>query len=103
MTVTSFKDGHSGGGTKMAVEVVIIEAPEDEAVSVFYSRYGRNPYRITCTCCGPDYSVEEWDTLDEAIEFWHGFCNYECIVIPDGQIEEIEKHLSVPVQGWTYN
>ena len=61
---TSFYDMHSGGGTKVEpYKMILIEAPEKEAISVFYSRFGRNPLRVTCTCCGEDYEVEEGELL----------------------------------------
>jgi len=74
---TSFHDMHSGGGQKLDWARIFIEAPEDEAVRIFYSRFGRNPHRVTCTCCGEDYSVYEEATLERATAFprnceWRG-------------------------------
>lgn len=66
MTVTKFWDMHSGGSQKLGWDKIYIEAPEDEAIRVFYSRFGRNPYRVTCTCCGEDYSISEHADLEEA-------------------------------------
>lgn len=66
MTWTHFNDSHSGGGTKLDWEHIYIEAPEDEARTVFYNRFDRSPDRVTCTCCGPDYSVTEWPNLKVA-------------------------------------
>ena len=65
MTWTRFMDMHSGGGRKGPAEKIIIEAPEDEARVVFYNRFGLSPDRVTCTCCGEDYSVTEGDTLEQ--------------------------------------
>lgn len=76
MAWTLFWDMHSGGGTKVEPYTKIyIEAPKDEAVNIFYNRFGRNPYRVTCTCCGEDYSVDESDTLENASGFHRG-CDY---------------------------
>lgn len=54
---TQFWDMHSGGGLKEDFSMLYIEAPKDEAISVFYSRFGHNPHRVSCTCCGADYSI----------------------------------------------
>lgn len=59
MTWTRFHDMHSGGGTKEPpYEKIYIEAPEDEARVIFYNRFGHNPDRVSCTCCGNDYSID---------------------------------------------
>lgn len=55
---TLFWDMSSGGGRKEPpYDKIFIEAPLDEATSVFYSKFGHNPNRVTCTCCGEDYSI----------------------------------------------
>jgi hypothetical protein len=73
---TLFWDMHSGGGTKVEpFEKIYIEAPESEAKIIFYNRFGRNPDRVTCTCCGGDYSTDESDTLEQASGFHRG-CAY---------------------------
>jgi hypothetical protein len=63
---TRFMDMHSGGGAKEGWEYIYIEAPEEEACVIFYNRFGHNPHRVTCTCCGADYSVYEHSTLKDA-------------------------------------
>jgi hypothetical protein len=61
---------HSGGGQKHSFSKCFIEADEETAITVFYNRFGTNPARVSCTCCGEDYSVsEEKETLEEATEF----------------------------------
>lgn len=61
---TEFMDMHSGGGTKEEpYEYIFIEAPREEAIIIFYNRFGHNPERVTCTCCGDDYSITEYETL----------------------------------------
>lgn len=62
---TQFWDMHSGGGQKEKWAHIYIEAPEAEAKRVFFNRFGHNPDRVTCTCCGPDYSVTEEPTLEQ--------------------------------------
>jgi len=60
---THFWDMHSGGGLKEPWQHIYIEAPMEQAKSVFYNRFGHNPDRVTCTCCGNDYSISEEETL----------------------------------------
>lgn len=62
---TKFWDMYSGGGAKEKWSQIYIEAPEDEARVIFYNMFDHNPDRVTCTCCGPDYSVSEEPTLEE--------------------------------------
>ena len=64
---TRFMDMHSGGGTKEApYETIYIEAGEDEASVIFYNRFGHSPERVSCTCCGRDYSTSEAESLELA-------------------------------------
>lgn len=59
-TWTHFWDMHSGGSCKEPpFEHIYIQAPTEEAKRVFYGRFGHNPERVTCTCCGEDYSISE--------------------------------------------
>lgn len=87
---TLFWDMHSGGGTKeKPYEKIYIEAPEKEAKIIFYNRFGHSPERVTCTCCGEDYSISEAKTLAEASGYHRG-CAYE----GDGYVEKPSK------DGW---
>jgi hypothetical protein len=72
---TQFWDMHSGGGLKEKWQFIYIEAPESEAKSVFYSRFGHNPERVTCTCCGRDYSISEGE-LDQ-LTAYHRNCDFD--------------------------
>lgn len=70
---TQFWDMHSGGNTKVKpYNKIFIEAPEEEAVTIFYNRFGRNPNCVTCTCCGEDYAISKSATLEEATAFHRG-------------------------------
>jgi len=70
MTWTSFMDMHSGGGCKEPpYEYIYIELPRDMAEVYFYNRFGHSPERVTCTCCGRDYSLSESETLESATEY----------------------------------
>lgn len=70
---TQFWDMHSGGGTKEEpYDMIFIEAPLEEAKIIFYNRFGHNPERVTCTCCGEDYSIDEYITLKRATAYHRG-------------------------------
>jgi hypothetical protein len=72
---TLFWDMHSGGGSKEQWENIYIEAPKEEAKIIFYNRFGHNPERVTCTCCGDDYSISEEKTLEQ-VSGYHRNCRY---------------------------
>lgn len=73
---TRFMDMHSGGGLKEAQQYIYIEAPEEEAKSVFYAIFGHNPERVTCTCCGQDYSIRQDVDLAQSTAFDRN-CHYD--------------------------
>lgn len=66
---TQFWDMHSGGSQKLDWAQIFIEAPANEAKTIFYNRFGRNPERVTCTCCGGDYSISEDESLSQITGF----------------------------------
>lgn len=72
---TRFMDMSLGGGKKLAWRYIYIEADEQEAVVIFYNRFGRSPYRVTCTCCGPDYSISSEESLTQLTGYARG-CAY---------------------------
>lgn len=80
---TEFMDMHSGGGQKEDFSHCFIEAPENEAKVIFYNRFGHNPERVTCTCCGDDYSISEYETLEQATAY-----ERNCKYVEDHYIEE---------------
>ena len=101
---TWFFDMHSGGRAKLRrnpdgavvpgsdfdrdgytdITRVYVELPEAAALAYFEERFGRDPYYVTCDCCGEDYSTTESDTLAEATGYERG-CAYE-----DGRY--VERH-----------
>lgn len=66
---TRFMDMHSGGGQKEKWGHIFIEAPKEEAIKIFYNRFKHNPNRVTCTCCGEDYSISSAETLEKITAF----------------------------------
>lgn len=83
MVWTRFMDMSSGGSRKEDFSKLYIEAPEAEAKAIFYNRFGHNPERVTCTCCGEDYSIDESETLEQATGYDRG-----CAYSGDGYIEK---------------
>lgn len=74
---TLFWDMHSGGGTKEGeYDKIYIEAPEAEAKIIFYNKFGHSPDRVSCTCCGEDYSTSESTSLEHASAY-HRNCRYD--------------------------
>jgi hypothetical protein len=69
---TKFYDLHSGGYRKEKFDTCYIEAPEDQAVEIFYEKFGHYPDYVTCTCCGSDYSFYEIDSLEKGMKFETG-------------------------------
>jgi hypothetical protein len=64
---TQFLDMHSGGGCKEEpYECIYIEADnEEQAEVIFYNRFGHSPHKVSCTCCGEDYSVSSHEFLSQ--------------------------------------
>lgn len=72
---TQFWDMHSGGGQKEKWAKIYIEAPMEEAKVIFYNRFGHSAERVTCTCCGEDYSLSEDKSLAQ-LTGYHRNCAY---------------------------
>lgn len=131
MTWTHFMDMHSGGRNKVPpYEHIYIEASEAEAVSVFYSRFSRNPHRVTCTCCGEDYSISDYESLEQATGFERGckwndagdgyiegpgentwrdyttlddyFTHEDVLIIRAAEIRDDERHHYVEPEGYVW-
>ena len=127
---TLFWDMHSGGGTKEEpYEKIYIEAPEEEAKVIFYNRFGHNPERVSCTCCGEDYSISESATLEQASGY-HRNCAWDkeikgyiekpneyndtfltvedyskqedVLIIPKSEIKDSERIGDVPSEGYVW-
>lgn len=100
---THFWDMHSGGSQKEDFAHCFIEAPEDEACQIFYNRFGHNPHRITCTCCGGDYSITEYETLEGAMKYQiDNKCKDELVVIRDSELTPADRDGELPQQGYVW-
>lgn len=69
MTVTHIWDMHGGGYTKTPYDHIFIEASEVEAAEELYRRFGVDVDDVTCQCCGGDFSISEYDSIDEATRY----------------------------------
>lgn len=125
---THFWDMHSGGGQKEKWGHIYIEAPEKEAVVIFYNRFGHNPNRVSCTCCGDDYSIDSGKSLEQLTGYDRG-CkfrkrkwveeqdtrfgkpyqtleeyskNNNVLIIPEDEILKEERYGEVPEQGYIW-
>lgn len=105
MTWTRFMDMHSGGGQKEEWSKIYIEAPEEEAKVIFYNKFGHSPDRVTCTCCGEDYSTDEGESLARVSAFDRGLRwvsdkrdHYYLTEKPSDYLEGryLEPHESIP-------
>jgi hypothetical protein len=110
MAWTKFWDMYSGGYSKENHNQIFIEAPEKEATLIFYNRFGHNPNRVTCTCCGPDYDIEEYESLEEATEYersggesLESYLEREnVLLIYDKDIKSEERGGDLPTQGYVW-
>ena len=99
---THFWDMNSGGKQKEKFEHLYIEAPRNIAEIVFYNRFGHAPDRVTCTCCGEDYSVTEGDSLEQLTGYQRGclYKNKKYFETPDSEsyvrYVPLEKYLKKP-------
>ena len=66
---TKFFDMCSGGEQKTEFECIVIEGDEETATDIFTRKFGRDPRNVTCRCCGPDFSIGEYDSYDEATAY----------------------------------
>ena len=117
-------DMHSGGGLKHRYAYIYIEANEAEAKVIFYNRFGTNPDRVSCTCCGNDYSITSSKSLAQATAYNRG-CKYitnkgynlqtgkslkewlvaerkSVLVIPKAAIKASERSGELPEQGYIW-
>jgi hypothetical protein len=112
---THFWDMHSGGDLKEEWGHIYIEAPQEEAEVIFYNRFGHNPNRVTCTCCGEDYSISEGRSLGELTKYhreYGGKKNRQSIesytqdpnvlVIRKDEIQDSEREGTLPTEGYVW-
>lgn len=68
MKATLFSDMYSGGFRSNNFDYGYIVADEETAIEQFSEQYG-SPFSIGCECCGSNYSVIEFDSLEELLSY----------------------------------
>jgi hypothetical protein len=96
---TKFMDMHSGGDQKEDQQYIYIEAPESEAKVIFYNRFGHNPERVTCTCCGNDYSISEEEDLHQLTGYDRG-CAWGYFLIDGGEYVGDDAKYDHKIEAW---
>ena len=114
---TMFYDTCSGGEIKEPpYELIFIESDENEAKGIFYARFGHNPERVTCTCCGDDYAISSEESFDEITKYHretrYGSGEYvttesfsarkDVLIIRDDEIRLDERDVDVPNEGYIW-
>lgn len=62
-----YYDMSSGGTEKTPYSNIYVEAASRPTADVVFTAHtGRDPGHTTCACCGEDYTVYEYTTIDEA-------------------------------------
>lgn len=56
---TRFHDHNTGGTMKTTYREIYIRAPVREAKVIFYDVIGHDPEKISCECCGEDFTIDE--------------------------------------------
>ena len=67
---THFYDLHSGGEAKTEHESIAIEGEEEVARDRLESMFGVSSYGVSCECCGSDFSVTEFESLETLLEIY---------------------------------
>lgn len=114
-----------GGGLKeKPYDVIYIQADGEEAKTIFYNKFKHNPERVTCTCCGQDYSISSEETLEQLSAFHRELkfdresklyietdssismedykARKDTLIITEDQITENERIGRVPKQGYMW-
>ena len=65
--IVKFYDMNSGGRLSTEYKVILISCnDESEARSIFTDRFGLDSRNVSCSCCGPDFSVTTYSSLEGA-------------------------------------
>lgn len=99
---TQFMDMHSWGSLKEKQQYIYIEAPQEEAELIFYNRFWHNPNRVSCTCCGNDYSISESETLEQAsaYERWCRYDNKSNKYVDEKDPKWYRDYISLDIYKW---
>lgn len=70
--ITRFMDMHSGGYLKTPFTHIYIDETLEEAVKIFKDLFKQDPDEVACTCCGKNFSYDEYSSLEEATAYDRG-------------------------------
>lgn len=82
---THFMDMHSGGRAKDKFEHCYIQANKKMAIKIFRIKFGHDPEKVACSCCGENYSIHEGESLSQLSAFYRN-----CKWTKSGHIEKPE-------------
>lgn len=71
--ITSFFDMSSGGSEKEDWTLITVNLQESEAVEWFENEFNHSPHEVTCDCCGDDYFVNQWESLENCLSVYSGY------------------------------
>ena len=114
MAWTRFMDMHSGGRLKKPpYQYIYIESDnEDQAKLIFFNRFGHNPERVSCTCCGEDYSISSGSGLMKLSQYdrerlrisLERYCKLEdVLIIRASEITSDDLEGEIPQQGYIWH
>ena len=67
---TEFSDNWSGGCAKEPWDHIFIQAKPSAAYSVFLAVFEHDPQDVSCSCCGPAYSIHQAGEIDFGKSFF---------------------------------
>ena len=89
---TELWDMHSGGRMKTNYHYIYINLPVSDAINWFENEFKIDAHNTTCDCCGEDFSITPYDTLEEATKFHRGDTTIEAFASkPDVLIVEVSQ------------
>ncbi len=89
---TNFSDTHSGGG-KLKIEPyeeIYIEAPRKKAIKYFRILFKLNPFDWACECCGENYHIYEYNSLEDALSK-NIYDMTKILIIKKEDVDKLEK------------
>jgi len=84
---THFYDMHSGGKKNLAWGHIYIEATEEVAIRIFRNAFGIRADDTSCECCGPDYSISQRTSLEQATGYDRNCRCIETPILPNGRYD----------------
>jgi hypothetical protein len=88
----------SGGSQKTLYKHIFIEASETQAAAEFIRRFDQYPDDVACGCCGENFAVHEYDSIEAATRY-HRTASMGLYGRPELSVEEfcaLEDVLYVP-------